>query len=609
MGTLLEASGAPESGSLELLTLADPALVQSVHTRYLEAGAQIITTNSFSASALGLKADGAADKVRHVNRQAARLAREARELLGVDALVSGSVGPLRDEDVALPGRLSEKRARALLAEQISALVEGGVDLIALETFFDLDDALLALEVARSLCDLPVVAMLTFDDDARTAAGQTAAEAAAALWVGGAAAVGANCGTGPRGVLSAVRMMAEAVPGFPLAAMPNAGMPTRSHRRLFFPTGTEYAAAFAREAVALGARLVGGCCGMGPEHIAAMRAAIGVPEQARPVANGPGVRVLSPDRPGAPPATWVQVPVAPPAPAVQPDGRPSVLASKLAAREFVVSIEMHPPRTHLVGSFLKAGQEYRDAGVELVNIVDSPMARVRMSSLAACALVQERVGLETITHLTPRDRTLLGLQSELIGAYALGVRNILCVTGDPHRGNLQLGTVNVYDVDAIGMIKMLAGYNRGVDVKGSEMGQPTRFVIGGALNPNAPDLDLEIERFHQKVAEGVQYIMVQPVFDMEVLVRMLDRLGRPRVPIIAGICPIHSYQHALLLHNEIPGIRLTDEVLERMRKAESNAEQEGIAIARDLLAAAREVCQGVYIMPSYGRHWMALRVLE
>lgn len=364
-------------------------------------------------------------------------------------------------------------------------------------------------------------------------------------------------------------------------------------RLFFGTTTEYAASFAVEAAAAGARLIGGCCGMGPDHIAAMSAAL----------QGAGVVEVAVAKP-----VVSVVEVKPVARARAPGPAPSVLGAKLAAGEFVTSIEMHPPRTHLTGAFLRAAREYKEAGVELVNVVDSPMARVRMSSTMACALIQERTGLETITHLTPRDRTLLGLQAELIGAHALGVRNILCVTGDPHRGNLSPGTVDVYDVDAIGMIRLLAGYNRGVDPKGNDLGQPTHFLIGGALNPSAPDLELEIDRFHQKVAAGIHYCMVQPVFDMEVLVRILERLGRPLVPVIAGICPIHSYQHARLLHNEIPGIQLTDQVMERMRTALS-AEEEGLAIARELLDAARLACQGVYIMPSYGRHETALRVLS
>lgn len=605
VGTLLESMGASMSTSLEMLNLSDPALVQTVHKRFIEAGAQIITTNSFAASAIALRPHGGAEKVRDVNRRAARLARDVRDLMGVDVLISGSVGPLGEymEGTRL-GRMTAKRARSAFEEQISALVEGGVDLIALETFFDLNEMLLAVESARAVCDLPVVAMMAFDDDARTSVGHSAADAVMALRDAGATVVGANCGTGPRGAINAIRAMAAAVPGFPLAAMPNAGLPLRSHNRLHFPTGTDYAAAFAQEALALGARVVGGCCGMGPEHISAMaqvlKAGGAQPDSAaRAAVSGPTAMSFTP----------VAIADAPQAPVPLPEGVTSVLASKIRKQEFIVSIEMHPPRTHLVASFLKAAQEYREAGVEIVNLVDSPMARVRMDPLMACALVRQQTGLETITHLTPRDRTLLGLQAELIGAHAHGVRNILCVTGDPHPGGVTLGTTNVYDVDSIGMIRLLAGYNRGVDVKGNDMGEPTQFMIGGALNPNAPDLELEIDRFHQKIAEGVHYIMVQPVWDMEALDRLLDRLGKPNVPIIAGICPIHSYQHALLLHNEIPGIRLTEEVLERMRLSGANAENEGIAIARELLSASREMCQGAYIMPSYGRHWMALKVIE
>ena len=613
VGTLLQSFGAPVDTAMELLNLSDPVRVQQVHKLYIQAGARVLTTNSFSASARALEACGAGDKVREVNRRAVRLAREVRDLMGEQVLISGSVGPLSGHLGAIgPGHLDRDAARAAYRTQIGALVEGGADLITLETFSDLEEILLALEVARSVSDLPVIAMMTFDDDSRTAFGQTAGQVATALNAAGAFAVGANCSSGPRGVLRAIKEMAGAAPGALLAAKPNAGWPHRVQNRLFFGTTPEYAAGFALEAVAAGASLVGGCCGMGPEHIAAMGVALRQAQGAREAAAGLAVRTAQVEavRAAEPDAGHQAEGGTLPAGAGQASRqtRSSVLAAKFAAREFVISVEMHPPRTHLTGAFLRAARAYREAGVEIVNLVDSPMARVRMSSVLASALVQERVGLESIAHVTPRDRTLLGLQSELIGAHALGVRNILCVTGDPHQGNLSMGTVNVYDLDSIGMMKLLAGYNQGMDLKGNDIGQPTRFLIGGALNPNAPDLGLEVERFHRKLEAGMQFAMVQPVFDLQILDRLLTRLGRPPIPVIAGICPIHSYQHALLLHNEIPGIRLTEPVLERMRRAEANAEAEGLAIARELLAAARSLCQGAYIMPSYGRHETALQVL-
>lgn len=621
VGTLLQSMGATVDASVEMLNLTDPDRVRQIYKRYIEAGAQVLTSNSYNGSARGLEPFGAAGKTRDVNRSSVRLAREMRELQGEHVLVTGSMGPLTGylESTGI-GHVAADTARALFREQVSALVEGGADLITLETFSDLNEILLALQVVRSVCDLPVITMMTFDDDSRTAFGTTAAQAALALHGAGATAIGANCGSGPRGILKTVREMVAAVPEALVVAKPNAGWPHRTQNRLFFATTPEYAANFALEAVAAGARLVGGCCGMGPEHIAAMQVAL----QRLQIVREEGATVEVPGRAAAvaPTLTPARTPAPDPgdghrgvevttdsAPRRSPAGKQTHLEARLSAGEFVISVEMHPPRTHLTGAFLRAAREYKGAGVELVNVVDSPMARVRMSSTLTSALLQERSGLETITHLTPRDRTLLGLQSELIGAHALGVRNILCVTGDPHQPNLAPGTVNVYDVDSLGMIRMLAGYNRGVDPKGNDIGQPAHFFIGGALNPNAPDLGLEVERFQQKLEAGMQFVMVQPVFDMAILTRLLDRLGRPPVPVIAGVCPIHSYQHALLLHNEIPGIRLTESVLERMRLAEASGEQEGLAIARELLAAARESCQGVYIMPSYGRHETALKVLQ
>jgi methionine synthase I (cobalamin-dependent)/5,10-methylenetetrahydrofolate reductase len=604
IGTLLQNLGAPLEGAYELLNLSDPNRVQEVHKRFIAAGAQVITTNTFRASGHALSTCGAADQVREINRKGVRLAREIRELMGTHVLIAGSVGPI-GEFLASSGlgKLSVKQAEQLYKEQIGALIEGGADLILLETFSDLTEALLAMRVARTTSDLPVLVSLTFDDDGRTALGQTAAEVALALQAAGANGFGTNCGTGPRAILSSLRQMADAAPTSLLLARPNAGLPQRVQNRYYYGTTPQYAAQFATDALEAGARLIGGCCGMTPDHIAAMAQAL---QQAVSLQEASVNTVAHPDARVESITVW---PTAGRAPTKQPKKAANLLGAKLQADEFVISIEMHPPRTHLTGAFLRAARTYKEAGVELVNLVDSPMARVRMDSLAACALIQERVGLETIAHVTPRDRTLLGLQGSLIGAHALGVRSILCVTGDPHRGHFAPGTINVYDVDAIGIMRLLAGYNRGVDMKGSDIGQPTQFLIGGALNPNAPDLGLEVERFHKKLEAGMEYAMVQPVFDLAVLTDLLDRLGRPPIPIIAGICPIHSYQHALLLHNEIPGITLTEPILARMRLAEANGEQEGVAIAQELLAAAQERCQGVYIMPSYGRHETALKVLE
>lgn len=608
MGTMLHAKGFPFGTCFEQLNLTDPAAVQEIHKAYVQAGADVIETNTYAGSRLHLEPFGLGDKVREINRKAARLAREVREFCGAETLVAGSVGPLGPL-VGAPGGLSAEAARALFTEQMAALVEGGCDLLILETFGDLREAILAFEAARALCDLPVVVQLTFGEDGRTVAGQLAADAARALSDLGAPVVGANCSVGPGKMTQIMAAMAAAVAGRGtfLAAQPNAGWPQRQGGRVFYPTRPDYFAEHAALMVAEhGVRLVGGCCGTAPEHIAAVAArlrGLGRAEEPAKVsvsASAPAAQSPrgngSPHRGGTRPSAGA--------------AETTLFERKLAAGEFVVSMEMHPPRTHLTGAFLRAANAYQQAGVEIVNVVDSPMARVKMSSTLACALIQERTGLEAILHFTPRDRSLVSLQADLLGAHAFRVRNVLVIRGDPHLVGRLPGTVNIYDVDSIGLIHLIRQFTQGRDLLGNDIGRPAHFFVGGALNPNAPDLELEIDRFHRKVEAGMQFAMVQPVFDIAELERLVVRLGRPPIPILPGICPVHSYQHALLLHNEIPGIVLTEAALERMRRAGPNGEREGIAMARELLVAARQAgFAGVYIMPSYGRHEHGLAVLD
>lgn len=601
MGTQLHVRGFAFGTCFEHLNLTHPQVVQEVHKAYILAGADVIQTNTYAGSRLHLEAFGLGDQVREINRRAARLAREVREFCGTQTLVAGSVGPLGPL-VGTPGGLAAARAQALFTEQMAALIEGGCDLLVLETFGDLAEAVLALQAARALTSLPVVVQLTFGEDGRTVAGQLPGDVARTLADLGATVVGANCSVGPSKMAEIVAAMAGALPaGGPfLSAQPNAGWPQRHGGRIFYPTQPAYFAEHAARMVGeQGVRLVGGCCGTTPDHIAAIAARV----QALAGTAAP------------PPAPAVEV--RPPAPAAgereQPKGagqQMTLFQRKLAAGEFVVSMEMHPPRTHLTGAFLRAARAYKEAGVSIVNVVDSPMARVKMAATLACVLLQERTGLETILHLTPRDRSLVSLQADLLGAHALRVRNVLVIKGDPHVVGRLPGTVNIYDVDSIGLIHVIHQFTRGRDLLGNDIGTPAAFFVGGALNPNAPDLELEIERFHRKVEAGMQFAMVQPVFDLDVLEQLVVRLGRPPIPILPGICPVHSYQHALLLHNEIPGITLTEAALERMRRAGANGEQEGIAMARELLVAARQAgFAGAYIMPSYGRHEHGLAVLE
>lgn len=598
MGTQLNEKGFAYGTCFEGLNLTHPDVVMEIHKSYILAGADLIQTNTYAANRLALERHGLGDKVQEINRRAAQIARKARDVVGTPTLIAGSVGPLGPQ-VGVPGGLDREQAHGLFAEQISALVYGGVDLIILETFGNLTEAVIALEAAKGITELPVVAQLTFGEDGRTMAGQLPADVARTLARLGAAVVGANCSVGPSGMQRVVSGMAQGLAGqegdMPyLSAQPNAGWPHRHAGRVFYPSQPDYFAAQAVQSVQEhGVRLVGGCCGTTPEHIAAL--ATQVKSLTTAPAAAPVVAVREP-RPTAPATNT---------------GNGTLFQRKLAAGEFVVSMEVYPPVTHQTGALLRAARAYKDAGVEFVNVVDSPMARVKMAAILTCVLLQERVGLETIVHLTPRDRSLVALQGDLLGAHALKVRNVLVIKGDPHvLGKLPPGTVNIYDVDSIGLIHTVHQFSQARDALGNDIGVPAPFFVGGALNPNAADLDLEIDRFHQKIAAGMQFAMVQPVFDLDVLEKLVVKLGRPAIPILPGICPLHSYQHALKMHNEVPGIVVTPAVMERMRLAGAAGEQEGIAQAKELLLASKQAgFAGVYIMPSYGRHEQAIEVFS
>lgn len=593
MGTQIYLHGIDFEQCFDAVNLSNPQLIAEIHRSYIAAGAELIETNTYGANRIKLEPYGLQDRVREINVRAMKIAREAREIAGTNTLIAGAVGPL-GALLEPYGQLTLAQARAAFAEQIGALYEQGADLLIFETFSDLRELVLAIEVARSLCDLPIVAQMSFANDGRTALGHTPAEVVTRLRAAGAQVIGANCSVGSQRVFDVLEAMHLAAPEVRLSGMPNAGFPTERHNRIFYPSSPEYMARYARRMVEeLGVSLVGGCCGTGPEHIAAMREAL---------------RDLNPDAPAGHVHAAVVVPAIAEAAPTEAAGQPTRLAEMLARGEFVISVEIDPPKGHNPRRCLEGARLVKEAGAHVINVADSPMARVRMSALALCTMIQAETGLETILHFTTRDRSLMGIQSDLLGAHALGVRNILALKGDPPALANYPGTRGVFDVDTIGLVKVISGMNRGVDTAGNDIGAPTTFHIGVALDINAADPEHEIQRLHQKVAAGAHFAMTQICYDAEALQRFLERLGPPPVPLILGILPLQSYRQAEFLKNEVPGIAPTDEALRRMKLAGPDGRREGVRMAQELLLAVRHLVQGVYIMPSFNRWEVAAEVI-
>ena len=634
MGTMLYArAGVPlmHGRCFDELTLTAPELVQQIHRQYILAGAEIVETNTFGANAAKLSAYGLADQTRFLNRRAAALAREAREVAGRPVFIAGAVGP-SGQPVAPTARDDEPRLaalRALFREQIEGLVEGGADLLILETFSSLTELRQAALAAREVADLPLVAQMTFAEDGQSLSGETPAQAARALALMGVDVIGANCSVGPAGILDAVEEMAAAlrVMGIDperdvlLSAQPNAGLPTRIENRFLYVSTPDYFADYAQRFASAGVRLVGGCCGTTPEHIAAMRGALEsyLPER---VARWSAPAVIAPT-------------LSPEASAPEDETERSHLQEDLAAGRFVVSVELDPPKGLNPRKILDGAAQLRDAGVRYINIADSPMARVRMSCTALARLLRDHLDLESILHFTTRDRNLMALQSDLLGAHALGSRNVLALTGDPVRAGNYPNLTGVWDVDSVGLVRILKGMNEGHDAAGGSLGMPAHFFIGAALNLNMEDrlidvdqerargklgqsaqlshdgldhsqmteTELELRRLRDKLDAGAQFIMTQPIYELAPLERFMERFGPVDVPIILGMIPLHSSKHAEYLHNEVPGVSIPEEARARMREAGEQGREVGIALARDIItqARARGLIQGCYLMPSYGRY--------
>ncbi len=603
MGTLLHSRGADLERCFDELNLTRPSMVAEVHQAYIEAGAQVIETNTFGANIFKLSEHGLEDRVAEINRAGVELARravdEAREagfqtaLQGV--LVAGAVGP-SGRHMAPLGRLQPEAARAAFREQVTALAEAGVDLLIFETFSDLDEMGEAVRAAREVCTLPVIAQMTFTEDIRTPLGHTPEQVVEVLRDLGVEVIGVNCSVGPALVLRVVQLMRQALGpqnGIPLSAQPNAGWPTRTGERLMYPATPDYFGEYASALVEAGATLVGGCCGTTPAHVAAMRATLDNPSRVSSVIK------LKP----------VTEPV------VMPGAEaPTELAQKLAAGDFVIGVEIDPPKGYAAEKLLAAARMLRDTGVDVMNVADSPMARMRMSAWAVCHLIHSRVGMETVLHFPTRGRNLLRVQGDLLAAHALGVRNLFVVMGDPTAIGDYPEAMDQYDLVPSGLIRLIKhGFNRGVDHAGSSIGQPTNFLVGCALNLGAADLDREIRVLRKKIEAGADFALSQPVYDADVVRRFRtyyeERHGPLPLPILVGVLPLYGIRHAEFLHNEVPGIVIPDAIRDQMRRAGEAGPGEGVRMARELLIELGEMVQGVYLMPAFNRFDLIAEITE
>jgi homocysteine S-methyltransferase len=589
MGTMLYSRGIFLNRCFDELNLSNPGLVRAIHEEYLEAGADVIETNTFGAHRFKLGPHGLESQVRKINREGARIAREAAKGRG---LVAGSMGPI-GKPLAPLGHIPWAQARDAYREAAEGLLEGGVDLFLLETMPSLDQAKAALDAVRSLTsDAPVAVSLTFSEEGNAIYGDTPEDAVRELEALGIPVIGANCSQGPQSMLETILRMAAVAKTARLSAMPNAGAPALVEGRYVYLCTPEYMATWARRFLEAGTTVVGGCCGTTPAHIRDLVRTVRMVRPSQTV-----VHVPPPPRPRE-------------APAPVPREEKSPLARKLR-QKFVVSVELDPPRGASPGLLIERAQYCREREVDAINVADGPRASARMSAQALCVILQEKVGIDTILHYTCRDRNLLGIQSDLLGAHALGLRNILAITGDPPKLGDYPDATAVYDVDSIGLIRILDHLNHGCDLAGNLIGPALGIHVGCGADPSKPDMEREVRRLEEKVKMGAEYVMTQPVYDPRTLEQFFGMVRHIEVPLLVGILPLYSHRNAEFLHNEVPGMRIPADTRERMRRAGSGekAQAEGVAIAQEAALAAREKAHGVYIMPPFNKVELAVRVMD
>ena len=589
MGTMLYGRGVFLNICYDELNLKQPDLVREIHTEYVRAGAEVLETNTFGANPIKLATCGLAQETERINTAAARLALEAA---GERAAVVGAIGPLgiRIEPF---GEMAVEEARDVFSRQVEGLLAGGVSGFILETFSDIAELGAAFEAIRRSCDLPVIAQMTVGTDGKTHYGTDPETFGPELQAMGADVIGVNCSVGPHGVLEAIEKLGR-VTSRPLSAQPNAGLPREVADRKIYMASPEYMASYARRMVEAGARIVGGCCGTTPEHI---KAIVGYVQSVSPRHTYP--------------VNWVPLPPAAIDPL--PLGERSRLGAKLAAGKFVTTVEIVPPKGVNPAPMFEQVRQLKAAGVDAVNVPDGPRAQSRMGALLSALMIQREVGLEAVVHYACRDRNLLGMLSDLLGASAAGIRNLLIITGDPPKMGPYPEATAVFDIDSIGLTNLVSRLNHGLDPGGNSMGECTRFVVGVGVNPAAPDLERELRRFAWKVDAGAEFATTQPVFDLDQLDRFLERVKSFRIPIVAGIWPLVSLRNAEFLANEVPGVSVPDSVLDRMRvastKGKDEALAEGVRISQEMIAAVVDRVQGVQVAAPLGRVPVALEVLE
>jgi methionine synthase / methylenetetrahydrofolate reductase (NADH) len=607
MGTMLYAKGVFINKSFDALNVSQPDLVAEVHQEYVRAGADIIETNTFGANRIKLASFGIADKLYAINEQGARIARHAAD---ERAYVAGSIGPLGIR-IEPWGKTGVDEAREYFREQAQALADGGVDLFILETFRDLNEIGAALDAVRSVGDLRVIAQMTTEEDGNTLDGTPPEQFAPELERRGATIIGVNCAVGPAPMLDTIERMA-AVTKRRLSAQPNAGKPRDVEGRNIYLCSPEYMASYARRFILHNVRVVGGCCGTTPEHIRQIKTAVrglapAMLRGAAPASSAAAVRTGDAPRPAAP-VRAADEPAAPP-PVVR--AHKSRLAHAMARGQFVVAVELLPPRGFQTDQMIDRATQLKIRGVDVINIPDGQRGGARLSALSLAVLIEQRAGVETLLHYACRDRNLLGIQSDLLGAHAMGLRNLMLITGDPGRVGDYPDATAVFDVDSIGLANLVARLNHGCDVGGQAIGAPTSFHIGVSVNPAASNLDHELRRFDYKVEAGAEFVVTRPIFDVRGFEQFLKRIDHARLPVVAGVFPFDSARNAEFMANEVPGVRVPDALVDRMRRADrpDAAAAEGVAIAREIAAKLRGAVQGVQVSTQSGDIDAALAVLD
>jgi methionine synthase I (cobalamin-dependent)/5,10-methylenetetrahydrofolate reductase len=595
MGTMIYARGISFDHCFEELNISNPDLVQEIHLSYIRAGSELIETNTFGSNSIRLASYGLESKAKEFALRAAKTAKYARDISGEPVFIAGSIGPL-GKPLRPVGKITPEQARSAFREEAEGLLEGGVDCFIIETFYDLVELSEAVSAVKDVADLPVIAQMTFNEDGKTPRGHTVEDVVEALSELGVDVIGANCSVGPQGMLDVIRRMRE-LTDLPISAHPNAGMPRIIQDRYIYLCSPAYMAEYAVAFAEAGAQVIGGCCGTAPEHIKAIKEALTklqTPLESVKEAHREVVELVGEEEVLAPPA--------------EQDSR---LAQLLEEGRFVISVEVDPPKGTNPRKDIEGAAALKAVGADVINVADSPMARVRMSCLAMAYLIQEEVGIETIIHFTTRDRNLMGLQSDLLGAHAVGVRNILALTGDPPRIGDCPGATAVFDVDSVGLIHILKSLNEAKDLSGHAIGEPTRFFIICAVNPAAPDLEVELEKYRRKIEAGAELAMTQPLYELPTLERFLEGCETKglKIPVLLGVLPLMSFRHASFLHNEVPGIDIPDDLRSRLQKAGDQGRKVGMELAIEYLQEAKSLVQGTYLMPSFGRYEVVAEVVR